>query len=102
MGQLRIRRIKREGNEALKTVRLILLLTQSHQVIDAIFDRLDMPVEHRGIRFQSCGVEFSLELEPTLRDTFVSADHRARGLAKDLCAAARTRIQSRFNQLLNN
>src|SRR5215213_835361 len=102
MRQLRVRRIKREWNEELKTLRLVLLLAQLHQVIDAIFDRLDVPVKHRGIRFQSRGVKFSLELEPALRVALVSADHRSRRLAKDLRAATGTRIQTCFDQLLND
>src|SRR5262245_58719364 len=102
MGQLRIRRIKREWDEALKTVRLVLLLAKLDEMIDAIFNRLDVPVKHRRIRFQSRGVKFSLQLEPALGIAFVSADHRARRLAKDLRAATRTRIQARFDEFLND
>src|SRR6185369_12421396 len=102
MRQLRVRRIKREWNEALKTVRLVLLLAQLHHMIDAIFNRFDVPVKHRGVRFQSRGVNLSLELEPALGVAFMSADHRSRRLAKDLRAATGTRIESCFDELLND
>src|SRR5574338_1186348 len=102
MGQLCVRWIKRERNEALKTAGFVLLLAELDEVIDAIFDRLDVPVEHRGVRFQSRCVNLSLEFEPAFCVAFVSTDHRASWLAKDFRAATRTRIQSRFNQLLND
>src|SRR5215213_8441226 len=102
MGQLRIGWIKGEGNEALKTAGRILLLAEFHKVIHAIFNRLDMPVEHGCVGLQSRRVYFPLELEPAFSVTFMSTDHRSRRLAKDLRAASRTRVKSRLNQLLND
>src|SRR5215213_4485701 len=71
-------------------------------MVNTISDRLDMPIEHGSVGLQSCGVNFSLELEPAIRIAFVRTDHRARGFAKDLGAASGARIQSRFDQLLND
>src|SRR5215213_4017639 len=102
MGELRIRRIKRERNKTLETARLVLLLAQLYEVIDAIFNRLDVPVKHRGVSFKPGAVNFPLELEPALGVTFVSTDHRSRGLAEDLRTATWTRIQACFDQLLND
>src|ERR1044072_6930145 len=101
MRQLRVRRIKREWNETLKATRFFLLFAQTNEVIDAILGRFDVAVEHRRIRLQTGGVTFPLKFEPALRVAFVRADHGACRLAKDLCAAARARIESRCDQLLN-
>src|SRR5256885_5072157 len=101
MRELCFRWIERQRYEALKTARLLLLLTQSDQMIDTILDRLDVSVEHGGIGLQPRCLHFSLKLEPTIGIALVRADHRTRWLAKDLRATAGTRIQTCFDQFLN-
>src|SRR5688572_11758530 len=71
-------------------------------MVNAIFDRFDMAVEHCGVGLQSCSMNFTLKLQPAICVTLVSADHRTGGFAKDLGASARTRIKARFNQLLDD
>src|SRR5207248_5970728 len=51
---------------------------------------------------QTRRMDSASEIEPTLSITFMRANHRARGLAKNLGAATRARIQARINQLLND
>ena len=90
MRHLRFGRIERQRNKALETARLVLLLAQTNHVIDAILERLDVPIEHRRIRFQTSGVNFAGKIEPPLGIALVRANHRACRLAENLSAAART------------
>src|ERR1700720_2320640 len=102
MRKLRPGRIKSEGNKALKAARFILLLTEANEVIDSIFDRFNVAVEHRRVCLQSGVMHGSGKLEPTFCVTLVRANHRPCRLAKDLRAAAGARIQPRIDQLLND
>src|SRR2546429_9253077 len=71
-------------------------------MVDAVFDRFDVAVEHRRISLQTGRVDSAGEIEPALRVAFMRANDRARGLANNLSAAARARIQARTDQLLND
>ena len=102
MRQLRVRWIKSEWNETLEATGFFLLLAQSNKVVHAIFDRLDVPVEHRRVGLQTRGVHFTLQREPAFGVTFVGADHGACRLAKDLGAAAGTGVESGVDQFLNH
>jgi hypothetical protein len=62
------------------------------EVVDAVFDRLDVAVEHRRVGLEAGLVDLARELEPTRAVAFVIADARARRLGKDLGTAARARI----------
>ena len=51
-GQMRQRRIgwvERQRHETLEPASDVLQLPQADEVVDAVFDRLDMPKQHRGI-----------------------------------------------------
>ncbi len=50
-GERRSRREKSERDKALKTAGLVLLFAEFNEMIDAVFDRFDVPVEHRGVGF---------------------------------------------------
>src|SRR5713226_3289634 len=98
MCKLRFGRIERERYETLKTARFVLLLAQTHQMIYAVFDRFDVAIKHRRVCFQTRRMDLAGEFQPATRVALVRANHRARWLAKNLSAAARTRIQAGIDQ----
>ena len=50
--QRRVRGMKRQRNEGLKTAGMILQLAQLHQVIHAILFGFDVTIQHRAVGFQ--------------------------------------------------
>ena len=65
--ELRARRVEGERDEALEAARLVLLLAQTDEMVDAVFDRFDVAVEHRRVGLQTGRVDLARELEPALR-----------------------------------
>ncbi len=86
------RRVEGERNEALEAAGLVLLLAEADEVVDAVFDRFDVAVEHRGVGLEAGLVNFARKLEPAVAVAFVVADARARRLGENLGTAAGTRI----------
>src|SRR5438445_2184465 len=66
-------RLKGPANERSKTAAAILLITNSLQMLDAIFDRLHVTEHHRGARFQSELMRHLHHLQP-----FVAVDFQRR------------------------
>ena len=96
------RRVKRERDKALEAAGLVLLFAKSDEMIDAVLDRLDMAVEHRGVGLEAGFVDLAGEFEPAVAVAFVVADPRTRRFGKDLGTAARTRIHSRRVQFFDH
>ncbi len=71
-------------------------------MVNAVLDRFDVAVEHRGVGLQARGVDLARELEPAVAVAFVVADARTRRFGKDLGTAAGTRIHSRRFELFNH
>jgi hypothetical protein len=71
-------------------------------VVNAVLDRLDVTVEHRGVGLQAGLVDLAGKLEPAVGVAFVVADPGARRLGKDLGTAAGTRIHSRGVQFIDH
>src|SRR5438270_11029555 len=99
MRELGLRRIKSQWNKTLESAGLILLLAESNEMIDAIFHRFDMPVEHGRICFKAGRVNLPGQIQPARRVALVGTDHRARRLPKYFSSASRARIKTGIDQL---
>ncbi len=71
-------------------------------MVDAVFDRLDVAVEHRGVGLEAGGVDLAGELEPAVAVAFMIADAATCRFGKDLGSAAGTRIHSRGLELFDD
>ena len=86
--------MKRQRDEGLEAVRLVLQCAQLQQVVDAVFVIFDVAVQHRGIRFQADLVRGARRVEPLVAVNLVIADDVADAVGKDLRAAAGQRIHA--------
>ena len=64
--ELRGRRLVGEGNEGDEPAGGVLLLAQPQQVVDALGQRLDVAVQHRGVRLDAERVRDAVDLAPPL------------------------------------
>ncbi len=58
--------MKRERNERVESGRALLRFAQPDQVVDAIFERLDVPVEHRGVAGDALAVQLLVNRQPVI------------------------------------
>ena len=73
---------------------LVLQVAQPQQVVDALLDRLDVPVEHRRVGPDALAVALARDLEPALARDLVLADDVAHAPGEDLGAAARAGVHA--------
>src|SRR5437870_13672679 len=102
MRQLRLLGVKRQRNEALKTAGLVLLLSQANHVIDAVFDRFDMAVKHRRVRFQAGSVDFSGKVQNAFRSAYMHTDDPTGLPKKSATRSTRARLATSRQQLINH
>ena len=89
MREPRVRRMKRQRNERGETVRLVLQTAQGQEMLDAFLFRLDVSIEHRGVRPQADFVRRAGDVEPLLPADLVVADDLPHARMKNFGAAAR-------------
>src|ERR1700686_2108285 len=99
MLQRRVRRMERQRNKSLEAPSLILQSAQFEQVIDAICIVLDVPVQHRGIRFQPNLMRHPRRIEPLIAVNLVIANNMPHPVSKNFRPATRQRIHTRFFHL---
>ncbi len=97
--QRRVLRMKRQRDERLEAVRVVLQRAQLQQVIDAVFVILDVAVEHGRIRLQSDFVRGARDLQPLAAVDLVIADDVPDAIGENFRAAAGHRVEPRFFQL---
>ena len=71
-------------------------------MIDALFFRLDVPVQHRRIRVQPRLMRLARRIEPHLPARFVIANNLAHARMENFGAATRAGIHASFFHLLQN
>ena len=91
--------MERQRDERLEPAGLVLQRARPQHVIDALFGRLDVPVEHRHVGAQAEPVRGPVDLEVPLGAALVVGDLPAHALGEDLGAAARQRIEPGRHQL---
>src|ERR671931_4427 len=91
--------MERERDERLQASGLVLQRPRSQHVIDTLFVRLDVTVEHREVATHAEPVRLPVDLEISLRAALVVADLPPYALSEDLGAAAWKRVESRSLQL---
>ena len=94
-GERRVLRQKREADEGLEATRLVLQRAQREQMVDALGERLDMPVEHRGVRLDAEFMRRARSVEPLLRRRLVRTQLFADAVGENLSAAACDGVESR-------
>jgi pimeloyl-ACP methyl ester carboxylesterase len=88
LGQLCVVRVEGQGDEGLEAARLVLQFPQPDQVVDAVPDLLDVPVEHGGVGAQTQIVRLVVNPHPGVGIGLVLADPVADLWVEDLGAAA--------------
>ncbi len=91
--------MERERNERVEAGRALLRFAQANEMIDAILERLDVPVEHRRVAGDALAVQLFVQLDPVRGRHFVRTDLRARLFGKDLRGAAVDVVETRRFQL---
>ena len=81
-----------ERDEGVEAARLILLTTQPVEVVDAVFDALDVAVENRSVGRNAQPMRGGMHLEPLGSRTFVGTDACAQLLVEDFGTPARYRL----------
>src|SRR5262249_10848689 len=89
VGQGRVLGLEGPADERRETARLVLELTQSLQMLDALGKRLDVAEHHRAGRTSAQRVPGAVDLQPLLREYLVDGDRLADAVRQDLGAAAR-------------
>ena len=95
-------RVVRERDVAQEPAGLVLQRAQCEQMIDAVLERLDVPVEHRAVRWDAELVGFAMDREPFVATELAVGDRRARGRREHLGAAAWQRVDAGFLHFLQN
>ena len=90
------------GMNACKPLRLVLQRAQAQHVIDAMLERLDVPVEHRRVRAHAHAVRDAVHLEVLVGGRLVVRDARAHVRVEDLGAAAGQAVEPRRAQPLEH
>jgi hypothetical protein len=94
--------VKGERDEALKAVRLVLQGAQLEQVIDAVLEGLDVPVEHGAVGAHAEAVRHAVHLQVLRAVGLALRDASAHVLGQDLGAAARHTVEPRSAQTLQH
>ena len=94
--------MERERDERLEALRLVLQLAQAEDVIDAMRERLDVPVEHRRVGAHAHAVRDAMHLEVLVGGGLVVADLATDVLVEDLGAAAGQALEARRAELLED
>jgi hypothetical protein len=91
--------VERERDERLESAGLVLQRARAQHVIDALFRRLDVPVEHRHIRTHAEPVRETVNVQVAIGSALVVTDLLADALGEDLGAATRQRIETGRHEL---
>ena len=86
---------KASGMNACRPLGLVLQRAQAEQVIDAVLEGLDVPVEHRRVRAHAERVRHAVHLEVLVGRRLVVRDARAHLGVEDLGAAAGQAVEPR-------
>ena len=89
---------KASGMNAWMPSGLVLQRAQAEQVVDAVLERLDVPVEHRRVRPHPEAVRDAVHLEVLVGRRLVVRDARAHLGVEDLGAAAGQAVEPRRAQ----
>ncbi|HRP46420.1 MAG TPA: hypothetical protein PLT07_02615 [Trueperaceae bacterium] len=81
---------------------VVLLLPEPEHVIEALLERLDVPVEHGGVRRQPEFVRRAVHLQPTLCAYLGPRDALAHAVGEDLGPTTRQRHQASGLELLQD
>src|SRR5215210_644166 len=87
--------LERPRDERAKAAGLVLELPDPAHVLDALLERLDVPVHHRGGCGHAEAVRGAHDVEPLLRSRLLRRDLVAHAIDEDLGAAARERVEAR-------
>jgi len=80
--------MKGQRDEGVVAGRARLRFAERNQMIDAVFERFDVPVQHRGVARDALTVELLVNLEPVRGRNLVRTDFRPRLFSEDLRRAA--------------
>ena len=86
--------LERPGDEGAEAARLVLHLANAPHVLDALLDRLHVPVHHRRRRRHPELVRVAHHVEPLRRLRLLRRDDVAHAVDEDLAAAAGDRVQA--------
>ncbi len=75
---------------------------QTQQMVDAVLERFDVPVEHRRVGPDAQQVGHAVHFEPLVAGRLVVGDARTDIRVEDLGATARQAVESRASQTLEN
>ena len=89
-----------QRNKGVQTSGPILQIAQTHQVVDAMVDILDMTIQHRSIRVEAQIVRLLVHLEPLRRGTLTRAYLGTDLLVENLGSTSRNGLHARLLQQL--
>lgn len=94
--------VKRQWNEDLKTIGLILEFAQANQVVDAVVGVFDMAVEHRAVGLHTHLMRGAVDFEPLAGVGLVFANAGANFGVEDLGTTAGHASHASFAHLFEN
>ena len=94
LAQFVVVRVVGERDVGQETAGFVLQRSQGEQVIDAVLERFDVPIEHRAVGRHAESMGFPVDREPLVAAQFAVGDGGARGGREDFRAAPRQRADS--------
>src|SRR2546427_2521576 len=88
-------RMESKRNEAIETTSLILQVPQSDHMINTLFERFDVAVQHRRVRTNTHPMHGPSNVQPSRPGNLMTGNQRTCPFGKDFCAAAGTAPQAR-------
>ena len=94
LAELRVVRLERPRDEGAEARHLVLQLAQAPHVLDALGERLDVAVHHRGRRRHALAVRLTHDLEPLVALRLLRGENRPDAIDEDLAATAGDRVEA--------
>src|SRR5436190_23694523 len=91
-------RLKRPADKGSESAAAILLIADALQMLDPVFNRLDMTEHHRRARSQPELVRDSHHFQPLIAVNFQRRNLLAHAINQNFAAAARNRAQPRISK----
>ena len=99
----RVLGVERERDEPRESAGLVLQVAQPDEVVHAVLDRLDVPVENRRVRADAEPVCRSMGVSIQMSGVLLAGrDEPAHAVGEDLRAAARERAEPGVTKLAQN
>ena len=98
LAELGVIGLERPGDEGAEARNLVLQFANASEVLDALLERLDVPVHHRGGGRHALAVRLAHDFEPLVALRLLRSKDLAHAIDENLAAATRDRVETSIAQ----